>query len=57
LGCGIHYQAEAHDEMKPTSPNKRASVDAGFGILLAIGRQWPGTTEHGRSATLQIYAI
>ena len=26
--------------------NERASVDAGFALLLAIERHWPGTTEH-----------
>ncbi len=27
-------------------PNERASVDAGFGVLLAIARHCSGTTEH-----------
>ena len=29
-------------------PKERAAVDAGFGVLSAIARQWPGTTEHNR---------
>ena len=31
-------------------PNERASADAGFGILSAFARHWPGTTEHNRYA-------
>jgi hypothetical protein len=33
--------------MKPRH-NKRASVDAGFGVLLAVARLLSGTTEHVR---------
>ena len=31
-------------------PNKRAGVDAGFPVLLAFERAWPGTTYRERSA-------
>jgi hypothetical protein len=30
-------------------PNKRAGVDAGCAVLFALGRPWPGTTQHERS--------
>ena len=36
--------------MSAILPNHRAGVDAGFAILFASLGQWPGTTQHGRSA-------
>jgi len=35
-------------------PNERASVDAGFALLLAVERHWSGTTEHEHSTTLGV---
>ena len=32
-------------------PNERASVAAGFALLLTVGRRWSVTTGHDRSAT------
>ena len=32
------------------TPNKRARVDAGFAVLFAFRRPWPGTTQHERYA-------
>ena len=34
-------------------PNHRAGVDAGFAALLAFARPCPGTTQHGRWATMR----
>jgi hypothetical protein len=30
--------------------NKRPGVDAGWAVLFAFQRPWPGTTQHGRYA-------
>ena len=35
---------------KAKKPNKRAGVDAGFGVLFMFESPWPGTTQHGRYA-------
>jgi hypothetical protein len=42
--------APAFQSAKAKGANKRAGVDAGFAVLLALGRPCPGTTQHGRSA-------
>ena len=43
--------APAFQSAKAKGANKRAGVDAGFAVLLALGRPGPGTTQHGRSAS------
>ena len=35
-------------EAQTTGTNYCAGVGAGFALLFALGRHWPGTTQHGR---------
>ena len=35
------------------SPNNRAGVDAGWPVVLALERAWPGTTQRGRAECMR----
>lgn len=49
-----HSLAQGYPELMTAGHNKRAALDAGGPSCFPFARHWPGTSEHGRSASVSM---